>query len=68
MNRVGMEQRNPLIRKALVAGFVAVLLVACGQAKPLVHDIPQPGEIPPGPGLLSGNDGKLILYGGSGGD
>ena len=57
-----------MIRNALAVGFVAVLLVACGPAKPLVHDIPQPDEIPPGPGLFSGIEGKLILFGESGDD
>ncbi len=68
MNWVRIERGHSMIRNALAVGFVAVLLVACGPAKPLVHDIPQPDEIPPGPGLFSGKDGKLILFGESGGD
>ena len=52
-----------MIRKALTLAFVAMLLSACGPARPLVHDIPQPYEIPPGPGLFSGKDGKFVLYG-----
>ena len=63
MNWVRVERRQSMIRNALAVGFVALLLVACGPAKPLVHDIPQPDEIPPGPGLFSGSDGKLILFG-----
>ncbi len=65
MNWVRIERGHSMIRNALAVGFVAVLLVACGPAKPLVHDIPQPDEIPPGPGLLSGKDGKFILFGAS---
>ncbi len=62
MNWVRIERGHSMIRNALAVGFVAVLLVACGPAKPLVHDIPQPDEIPPGPGLFSGKDGKFILF------
>ncbi len=65
MNWVRIERGHSMIRNALAVGFVAVLLVACGPAKPLVHDIPQPDEIPPGPGLFSGKDGKFILFGAS---
>ncbi len=54
-----------MIRKTLTFGVVALLLAACGPAKPLVHDIPQPDEIPPGPGLFSGEDGKINLLGDS---
>ncbi len=54
-----------MTRKALTLGFVALFLAACVPAKPLVHDIPQPDEIPPGPGLFSGKDGKFILFGAS---
>ncbi len=65
MNWVRIERGHSMIRNALAVGFVAVLLVACGPAKPLVHDIPQPDEIPPGPGLFSGKDGKFIQFGAS---
>ena len=54
-----------MTRKALALGFVVLLLTACGPAKPLAHDIPQPDESPPGPGLFSGKDGKFILFGAS---
>ena len=65
MNPVSVERRFSMTRKALALGFVVLLLTACGPAKPLVHDIPQPDEIPPGPGLFSGKDGKFILFGAS---
>lgn len=52
-----------MIRKALTVALVVLLLSACGQAKPLVHDIPRPDEIPPGPGLFSGEDGKFVIFG-----
>ncbi len=65
MNRVRVAWRFSMTRKAFALGFVALLLAACGPAKPLVHDIPQPDEIPPGPGLFSGKDGKFILFGNS---
>ncbi|MCH7930609.1 MAG: hypothetical protein IH906_00160 [Proteobacteria bacterium] len=51
-----------MMPKAFTLALVALLLAACGPAKPLVHDIPQPDEIPPGPGLFSGEDGKFVLY------
>ncbi len=60
---VSVERRFSMTRKVLALGFVALLLAACGPAKPLVHDIPQPDEIPPGPGLFSGKDGGFVLYG-----
>ena len=55
-----------MIRKALMLAALAVTLAACGSARPLQHDIAQPDEIPPGPGLFTGKDGKLVLYGNRG--
>ena len=55
-----------MIRKALILAVLTLFLSACGPARPLVHDIAQPDEIPPGPGLLSGKDGKFVLYGNPG--
>ncbi len=52
-----------MIRKALTIALVALGLSACGPASRYVIDQPQPDEIPPGPGLFTGKDGKFILYG-----
>ena len=55
-----------MIRKALTVALVALVLSACGRASRYVIDQPQPDEIPPGPGLFSGKDGKFVLYGNAG--
>ena len=39
---------------------LALLMTACGKAKPF--DYTEVGEIPAGPGLFSGKAGKFILY------
>ncbi len=52
-----------MTRKVLVLALGVLLLAACGKARPLVHDIPQPDEIPPGPGLFSGDDNEFVIYG-----
>ena len=51
-----------MIRMALAFALISLVVSACGPAKPLVHDIAQPDEMKPGPGLFSGKDGKFILY------
>ncbi len=51
-----------MIRMALAFALIALVVSACGPAKPLVHDIAQPDEMKPGPGLFSAKDGKFILY------
>ena len=50
------------LRKGLICAFVALGLSACGQAKPL-GEVEQADEIPPGPGLFTGKDGRYIIYG-----
>lgn len=57
-----------MTRNALIIALVVLILSACGQAKPLVDDIPEVDEIPPGPGLFSGKDGTFVLYGESEGE
>jgi hypothetical protein len=43
-----------------VLAALVIILAACGKAKPL--DYAETGEIPPGPGLFSGDDGKFVLF------
>ncbi len=43
--------------KAII--LVCTLLAACAEGKPF--DPPQAGEIPPGPGLFTGEDGEFRL-------
>ncbi|MDE0726496.1 MAG: hypothetical protein VCF08_06055 [Alphaproteobacteria bacterium] len=38
----------------------ALLLTSCGKAKPF--DYTETGEIPAGPGLFSGKDGKFSVF------
>lgn len=57
-----------MTRKVLVLTLALLLLAACGKARPLVHDIAQPDEMPPGPGLFSGDDEGFVFIGKSGND
>ncbi|MCH7889303.1 MAG: hypothetical protein IIA00_08510 [Proteobacteria bacterium] len=50
------------LRKGFICAFVVLGLSACGQAKPL-GEVELVDEIPPGPGLFTGKDGKYIIYG-----
>ena len=50
-------RRSPLLA---VAGGMLLLLGACAEMKPL--DYTEIHEIPPGPGLLSGEDGEFVLF------
>jgi hypothetical protein len=43
-----------------LAGGLLLLLGACAEMKPLEYT--EIHEIPPGPGLLSGDDGKFVLF------
>ncbi len=52
-----------MVSKGLAIGLAALLLSACGPASPYVIDQPQPDQIPPGRGLLSGNDGEFVIFG-----
>ncbi len=53
---------EPVRRSAIfaVAGGMLLLLGACAEMKPLEYT--EIHEIPPGPGLLSGEDGKFVLF------
>ena len=65
MQRSMAERKRSMVAKGLAIGLVALFLSACGPASRYVIDQPQPDEIPPGPGLFSGKDGKFVLYGDS---
>jgi hypothetical protein len=45
----------------VLAGGLLFLLGACAAVKPMAYT--EIHEIPPGPGLLSGEDGEFVLYG-----
>ncbi len=45
-----------------LAGGILIFLGACAEVKPMAYT--EIHEIPPGPGLLSGEDGEFVLYGG----
>jgi len=49
-------------RLSLVGIFaaLAMVLTACGAAKPLEYT--GVGEIPPGPGLFTGKDGNVTIF------
>jgi hypothetical protein len=51
--------RDVTTRLALAVGGAALLLTACA-AEPF--DYTPADEIPPGPGLLSGEDGEFVIY------
>jgi hypothetical protein len=44
-----------------LAGGILLLLGACAEVKPMEYT--EIHEIPPGPGLLSGEEGEFVLYG-----
>jgi hypothetical protein len=50
-------RRSPIL---VLAGGMLLLLGACAEMKPLEYT--EIHEIPPGPGLLSGEDGKFVLF------
>ncbi len=52
----------PVRRFSSLAVAMGVLLLAgaCAELKPLEYT--EIHEIPPGPGLLSGEDGKFVLF------
>ena len=43
-----------------LTGVTLLLLGACAELKPLEYT--EIHEIPPGPGLLSGEDGRFVLF------
>ncbi|MFQ6017061.1 MAG: hypothetical protein ACE5KF_02600 [Kiloniellaceae bacterium] len=51
-----------MVSKCLAIALVALLLSACGRVSPYVVDQPQPDEIPPGPGLLTGPEGEFVIF------
>ncbi len=50
-------RRSPIL--ALAVGML-LLLGACAELKPLEYT--EIHEIPPGPGLLSGEDGEFVIF------
>jgi hypothetical protein len=50
-------RRSPIFA---LTGVTLLLLGACADVKPLEYT--EIHEIPPGPGLLSGEDGKFVLF------
>lgn len=50
-----------LLSHLVAAGALVLTLAACARVEPF--DYTPIDEIPPGPGLLSGDDGELVLYG-----
>ncbi len=50
-------RRSPIFA---LAGGMLLLLGACAEVKPLEYT--EIHEIPPGPGLLSGEDGEFVLF------
>ncbi len=55
--------RGPVRRSGsfALAGGILFLLGACAEVKPMEYT--EIHEIPPGPGLVSGEDGEFVLYG-----
>lgn len=53
------HRRSPIL---FLGGAMLLLLGACADMKPLEYT--EIHEIPAGPGLLSGEDGEFVLYGG----
>lgn len=51
--------RHDLLRMAVLAAVLG-LAAACAQVTPVAYT--ETDEIPPGPGLLSGEDGEFTLY------
>ena len=47
-------------RRALLALLVPLLLSGCGKYRP--YEYVEPTDIPPGPGLLTGEDGEFVIY------
>ncbi len=54
-----MEQRR--LTKGLIVALVALVLAACGGAKPFDYQ-PTADEMKPGGGLFSGDDGEFVIY------
>ncbi len=57
------EMKDAAVRRfpiLALAGGMLLVLGACAEMKPLEYT--EIHEIPPGPGLLSGDDGKFVLF------
>lgn len=50
-----------MVLKGLAIGLVVLFLSACGPASRYDIDQPQPDEIPPGPGVFTGEEGEYII-------
>ena len=55
-----MKSSNYTLSRFCLVIAAALLLGACADVKPLEYT--EIHEIPPGPGLLSGEDGKFVLF------
>lgn len=53
-----------LLRPLLLAGAAVGFLAGCGPHQPVQDAPPQYGEIPDGPGVFTGAEGKWNLLGG----
>lgn len=52
---------GPALPARTAAAFLAVLLLgACASYKPF--EVGKPDDIKPGPGLLTGSEGRFVLY------
>ena len=49
------------VGRGLAVVLAALVLAACAGAEPF--DYTPVSEIPPGPGLMSGDDGEFVIYG-----
>ena len=50
------------LRNGLIIVLVALGLAACGNVKQFDYE-PVAGEMKPGAGLFSGDDGEFVIYG-----
>ena len=59
---IAVMKNEPVRRSPILAPAVGVLLLlgACADMKPF--EFTEIHEIPPGPGLLSGEDGEFIIF------
>lgn len=55
---------NNRLTKSVVVVLAALVLAACGSAKPFDYQ-PTADEMMPGGGLFSGDDGEFVIYGSS---
>lgn len=60
MNRSQQESRRRRPHRAILSAAVLAGVSACSGVEPMKFRAAD--EIPPGPGLLSGEDGVFVLY------